>query len=74
MHPRTAKEILANDEELDIAALAEANLEVKKHPTKPVPSVKRALAAWQRKRIRIKEEEEIKRAVAGVWKKRKDKK
>lgn len=70
MDPKTAKRILSNDEELDIAKLAEAHAEEQKREKKRkhIPSMQRSLSAYLRKKAKEKEEEAWRQKVAKIWK------
>lgn len=70
MNIKEAREILSNDEELDIAKLAEAHLEEQKHEIKThVPSLRRSLVAWSKLKIKRRDEEIWRRRVRDALKK-----
>lgn len=73
MHPRTAKKIIENDEELNVAELAEAILEDKKREPKRkhIPSMARSQAAYHRIQHRKQEEIAWRQEVEKVWKRKK---
>jgi hypothetical protein len=73
VHPKTAKAIIANDEELNIGELAEAILEDKKREPKRkhIPSQARSQEAYHRIQHRKQDEISWRNAVAKVWDKQK---
>lgn len=63
MNIKEAREILSNDDELDIAKLAAAHLEEQKHqPKNHAPSMSRSLVAWSKLKIKRQQEE--------IWRRR----
>lgn len=71
MHPRTAKKILDDDDNFDVAMVAEALAEQQKEKEKPIPSKSRALSAFLRKKLKEREELEWRKTFAKVWNKKK---
>jgi len=71
MHPRTAKKILDDDDNFDVAEIADALAEKAKQKENPIPSRARSLSAFLRKQLKEREEIEWKRAFAKVWNKKK---
>ena len=73
MNPQKAKSILNNDDELDIAKLAEAHAEQQKHmkPKKRSGSMQRSLTAWMKLKDKEKIEEGWRQRVARAWDKTK---
>lgn len=71
MHPRTAKKILEDDDNFDVAKVAEALAEKQRQKEKHIPSRGRALSAFLRKQLKEREEIEWRRAFAKVWNKKK---
>lgn len=73
MHPRTARKIIENNEELNMAELAEAILEEKKREPKRnhIPSMAKSQAAFHRVQHRKQEEIVWRQRLANVWNKQK---
>jgi hypothetical protein len=68
VHPKTAKAIIADEEELNIGELAEAHLEDKKREVKKrPPSQARSQEAYHRIQHRKKDEFVWKQQLAKVW-------
>jgi len=69
MHPKTARKIIDNDEELDIALMAEAHLVLRrleeKHPR--IPSKSKSLNAWANLKKKLQSDEIWRRQVMKVW-------
>ena len=69
MNPRKAKKILESDEDLNIAELAEAVLEDKKHEPKRkhIPSMDRSHKAWVEIQKREQKLAVFRKRLAKVW-------
>jgi len=69
MHPKTVKKILEDEEQLDLAQMAGAILEEKKHEPKKkhIPSLKRSLQAYRN--LQAKEQAKVawREKVKKVW-------
>jgi len=73
MHPRTVKKILENEDELNIAEMAEAILEDKKREPKKIhiPSMVKSQQAYRQLKAREQEEIAWKNKFAKYWLKQK---
>lgn len=72
MHPKTAKSIIANEEEINIAELAEAILEEKSREVKKrPPSQARSQEAYHRIQHRKRDEISWRQQLVKVWDKTK---
>lgn len=70
MHPSTIKKILTDEENIDVAKLAEATIEDKKREVKQnhVSSMARSRIAYAKKIKREQEEISFRQKLSKVWK------
>jgi hypothetical protein len=70
MQEKTIRKILDNDEDLNIEDMAKAILDEKKREEKKkkrIPSTRNSIIAWNKIKIKQREEEALRQRIAKVW-------